>query len=170
MIERVEQQICIKVCTKLKITSQKIFRLFRRQQLWAAGDWQLHHNIASAHAWRLVQSFLVEHQITQVTQPPYIPDLVPCNFWLFPKLKSPLKGKRFQTVNEIKENTMEQLMETGRTLWGPKVPTLKGTEASLSCVQCFLRLVSSLINVSIFHITWLVTFWTDLIYIHTYIW
>ena len=28
------------------------------------------------------------------------PDLVPCNFGLFPKLKSPLKGKRFQTVNE----------------------------------------------------------------------
>ena len=30
----------------------------------------------------------------------------------------------------------------------PKVPTLKGTEASLSCVQCVLSLVSSLINVS----------------------
>ena len=29
----------------------------------------------------------------------------------------------------------------GRTVWGPKVPTLKGTEASLSCVQCFLYLL-----------------------------
>ena len=27
------------------------------------------------------------------------------------------------------------------------MPTLKGTEASLSCVQCFLYLVSSSINV-----------------------
>ena len=34
-------------------------------------------------------------------QPPYSPDLVPWNFWLFPKLKSPLKRKRFQTINEI---------------------------------------------------------------------
>ena len=51
----------------------------------------------------------------------------------------------------------------GRTVWGPKVPTLKGTEALLSYVQCFLYLVSSSINVSIFHITWLDTFWTDLI-------
>ena len=25
-------------------------------------------------------SFLVKHQITQVTQPPYGPDLVPCDF------------------------------------------------------------------------------------------
>ena len=41
-------------------------------------------------------------QITAVTQPHYSPDLVPCDFWLFPKLKSPLKGKRFQTVNSGK--------------------------------------------------------------------
>ena len=34
-------------------------------------------------------------QITQVTQPPFSPDLMPCNIWLFPKLKSPLKWKRF---------------------------------------------------------------------------
>ena len=38
------------------------------------------------------------------------PDLVPCNFRLFPKLKSPLTGKRSQTINEIQENTMGRLM------------------------------------------------------------
>ena len=37
----------------------------------ARSDWQLHHSNASAHASRLVQSFLVKHQITLVTQPPY---------------------------------------------------------------------------------------------------
>ena len=42
------------------------------------------------------------------------------------------------------------------------MPTLKGTEASLPYVQCFLYLDSSSINVSIFHITWLDTFWTAL--------
>ena len=42
------------------------------------------------------------------------------------------------------------------------MPTLKETEESLSYVLCFLYLVSSSINVSIFHITWLDTFWTDL--------
>ena len=77
---------------------------------------------------------------------PYDPDLAPWYFWLFPKLKSPLKGKKFQTIDEIQENMMRQLMATGRTVWGPKVPTVKGTEASLSYVQCFLYLVSSLIN------------------------
>ena len=57
-----------------------------------------------------------ECQITQVTQPPYSPDLAPCDFWLFPKLKSPFKGKIFQTIDEIQENTMEQLIVNGRTM------------------------------------------------------
>ena len=113
----------------------------------------------------LCRIVLVKLQITQVTQLPDSPDLVPCNFWLFPKLKLPLKRKKFQTVSEIQENTLRQLMAIGKTVQGPKVPTLKGTEVSLSCVQCFFYLGSSSINISIFHITWLDTFWTDLIYL-----
>ena len=84
--------------------------------------------------------FLVKHQITQGTQPPYSPELTPCDFLLFPKLKSSLKG-RFQTTGDVQENTMGQLMVTERTVWGPKVPTLKETEVSASCVQCFLYLL-----------------------------
>ena len=54
-------------------------------------------------------------------------------------------------------------MVIGRTVRGPQVPTLKGTETSLSHVQWFLYLVSSSVTVSIFHITWLDTFWNDLV-------
>ena len=74
------------------------------------------HNSVPARASRLLQSFLEGHQITQVTQPPTTgghPDLAPCDLWLFPKLKSPLKGKTFQIVNEIQENSMGQLMAVG---------------------------------------------------------
>ena len=158
---------------------------WKRTQLWATSDWQLHHNNVPTHALHLVQSFFVKHQIILVTQPPYSPDLVPCDFWLFPKLKSPLKGKRFPSlsVSKIQENTTGQLMaipqqrilqrvlnsgrDTGRTAWGPKVPILKKTEVALSYVQCFSYFVSSSVSVSIFHITWLDTFWTD--HIYTYI-
>ena len=94
---------------------------------------------------------------------PYRPNLAPCDCWLFPKLKSPLKGERFQTIDEIQENITGQLMAFGRTVWGPEVPTLKGTEVSLSCVQCFLYLVSSSISVSSFRIMWVDSFWTDII-------
>jgi hypothetical protein len=36
-----------------------------------------------------------------VPHPLYSPDLAPCDFFLFPRLKSTLKGKRFQDVAEI---------------------------------------------------------------------
>ena len=138
--EQAEQQICIEFCIKLEHPSGKLFTRFRKWQLRATGDWQLYHDNAPTHASCLMQSFAVKHWIIQVTQPSYSPDLVPCNFWLFPKLKSPLKGKRCQTINEIRENMTRQLMVIGRTMGGPKVPALKGTEASLSYVQCFYLL------------------------------
>ena len=81
----------------------------KQLQLWATGDWQLHHEIAPDHPSRFMQSFLVKHQISQVMKPPYSPDLVPWNFWLFPKLNSPLEGKRFQTI-KTQENMMGQPM------------------------------------------------------------
>ena len=73
------------------------------------------------------------------------------DFWLFPKLISPLKGKRFQTIDKIQENTTGQLMAVGRTVWGPKVLTLKGTEALLSYVQCFLYLLQQMSLFFILH-------------------
>ena len=112
-------------------------------------NWQLHHDNVPTHTNCLVQRGFL-HNIKPA--PPYSPHLVLGNFWHFPKLKSALNGKRFQTTNEIQENMLGHLMAIGRTVWGPKVLTLKGTEASLSYVQCFLYLVSSSINVSIFHI------------------
>ena len=49
----------------------------------------------------------------------------------------------------------EQQKRGWGTVWVPMVPTSKGMEGSLSYVLCFLDLVSSSINVSIFRITWL---------------
>ena len=53
----------------------------------------------------------VANDLTQTTT--NIQGLAPCDFWLFPKLKSPLKRKRFQTVNEIQKNMTGQLMAYG---------------------------------------------------------
>jgi hypothetical protein len=45
---------------------------------------QLHHDNAPAHSTTaLVQACLAKHHIIQVCQPPYSPDVTPCNFWLF---------------------------------------------------------------------------------------
>ena len=132
-------------------------------------SWEMQHNeknIAMDNWWLAASSqkcncscitscaeFVAKNQITQEIQPPYSPCLAPCDFWLFPKLKSSLKGKRFQTIDEIQETTTGQLVVIGRTVWGPKVSTLKGTEALLSYVQCLWYLVSSSVNVSTSHST-----------------
>ena len=145
----------------LNIPLQKLFGWFRRPQLCATGDWQLHHNSVLTNASHLMQSFLAKHEITQVTQPLYSLDSVPHDLWLFPKLKSPKKGKRFQTINEIQEN---------RAADGDWENCVRSQGAYFEgdwgiIVLCRMLLVSSSINVSIFHITWLDTFWTDLIYV-----
>ena len=41
--------------------------------------------------------------IQEVPQPPYSPDLGPCDFWLFPKLR----GCRYETIEEMKEAVMK---------------------------------------------------------------
>jgi hypothetical protein len=61
------------------------------------------------HAAPSVWEFLAKHSIPVVPHPPYSPDLAPCDFFLFPRLKSTLKGKRFQDVAEIQLNTTRQL-------------------------------------------------------------
>jgi hypothetical protein len=52
---------------------------------------------------------LAKHSIPVVPHPPYSPDLAPCDFFLFPRLKSTLKGKRFEDVAEIQLNMTRQL-------------------------------------------------------------
>jgi hypothetical protein len=40
---------------------------------------------------------------------PYSPDLAPCDFFLFPKLKHPLKGTHFQSIEDIQRKTTDLL-------------------------------------------------------------
>ena len=37
------------------------------------------------------------------------PDMAPADFFLFPKLKLPLRGTRFQSIEDIKENSPRKL-------------------------------------------------------------
>ena len=47
----------------------------------------------------LVTDYLSKMGIKTLPQPRYSPDLAPCNFWLFPKLR----GCRYETIEETKE-------------------------------------------------------------------
>jgi hypothetical protein len=39
--------------------------------------------------------------MTVIPHPPYSPDLTPCGFFLFPKMKLELKGCRFDAIEKI---------------------------------------------------------------------
>ena len=51
----------------------------------------------------LVTVYLTKMGIKTVPHPPYSPDLAPCDFCLFPKLKEKIRGCRYETIEEMKE-------------------------------------------------------------------
>ena len=116
MTEKVKQRISIKLCIKLEHSSVETIWMIQKAEamgnwLLAASSGQCAHSCITSHA-----EFFGKTSNHPGDLAPYSPDLAPCNFWLFPKLKSPLKGKSFQTIDEIQENMTGQLMATGRTV------------------------------------------------------
>ena len=81
----------------------------KRPGLWRSGDWFFHHDNAPGHSALRNCEFLAKHSITVLPHPPYSPDLAPYDFFLFPMLKRPLKGRRFETIPEIKANATKEL-------------------------------------------------------------
>jgi hypothetical protein len=75
----------------------------------ASCNWQLYHDNALAHSSHLIQSFLAKHDIPVIRQAPNSPDMAPCDFWLFPKLKRTLKGSRFDSRKDIMRNATKEL-------------------------------------------------------------
>ena len=64
---------------------------------------------APAHTTLSVRHFLTKNGMTPMPSPPYSPDLVLSNFFLFPWMKKILKGKHFVDVEEVKPKTAEAL-------------------------------------------------------------
>jgi len=73
----------------------------KRPELWQNQTWMLHHDNAPAHTSLLIRSYLAKHHTSVVPHPPYSPDLASADLFLFPKLKTTLKGHRFQTTEVI---------------------------------------------------------------------
>lgn len=81
----------------------------KRPDLWKSNSWILHHDNAPSHTALIIRDFLTKHGTTVIAQAPYSPDLAPCDFFLFPKLKLPLRGKRFESIESVKENSLREL-------------------------------------------------------------
>lgn len=100
-----------------------------------------HHGNTSSYISFIMRNFMIEN-MTTVSHPSYPPDLAPCNFYLFSKMKFRLKRSHFNTIEEI-QGKSQQVADTlqatnfksaskngkvaGIIVYKPKKTTLKVT-------------------------------------------
>jgi len=70
-----------------------------------------------AHLSLLIHDFLTKHEMKLVLQPPFSPDSASADFFLFTMLKSILKGRQFESVEEIIENLLAELHSISKVLF-----------------------------------------------------
>ena len=61
----------------------------------------LHDDNAQPHRASTTNEFLVQNRVESYQNPPYSPNMSPCDFFLFGKLKSQLRGIRFNDDNDM---------------------------------------------------------------------
>ena len=81
----------------------------KRPDLWKNNSWLLHHYNSPAHTSLLVREFLAKNNTVTMSQPPYSPDMAPCDFFLFPKIKRTLKGRSFTAIDDIKSASLKEI-------------------------------------------------------------
>ncbi|UYV65197.1 hypothetical protein LAZ67_3003551 [Cordylochernes scorpioides] len=81
----------------------------KRPERWQNNDWILHVGNARPHTAHVVLQFLAKHSTIQIPHPPYSPDLAPNDFFLYPKLKINLKGRKFDNVDMIQAESKATL-------------------------------------------------------------
>ena len=161
MTEWVEQQICIKFCIKLEHSSEKTIRM--SQKAIAMGNWWL-----AASSQQHVCSCIASHAEFFGKTSNHPGDWAPLQprfgallLLAFPKTKITFErekisespwdsGKYNGSIDSDWENCVRSRGAYLEGDWG-------------IIVLCTVFLVSSSINVSIFHIMWLDTVWTDLV-------
>lgn len=73
--------------------------------------WELHHDNAPSHTALRVREYQAKHKLTTLLQPPYSPDMAPADFFLFPRIKTVLKGIRFGSTEAIQDAVTRALAE-----------------------------------------------------------
>jgi len=76
-----------------------------------AATWVLHHDNAASHTSLRVREFLAKHNVATLPQPPCSPDLGPADFFLFPRIKTALKGHHFYNIEAIQAAVTTALSE-----------------------------------------------------------
>ena len=86
-----------------------------RTAKFQSSEWFLLHDNAPSHNGAIVKKFLANRNVAVLHHPSYSPDLAPTDYFLFPKLKFSLKGRYFQTVEEIQCAVTRELNNISKT-------------------------------------------------------
>jgi len=81
----------------------------KRPEFWETQTSMLHHDNAPAYASLLIRTYMAKYQTSVVPHPTYSPELARADLFLFLKLKTILKGRRFQPIEEIQKNAIREL-------------------------------------------------------------
>jgi hypothetical protein len=71
----------------------------------------IHFDNARPHKAKSIQSLMTDEQLINIPQPPYSPDIAPSDFFLFGYIKTKLKGKSFNTAEELLEEIKKIVAE-----------------------------------------------------------
>ena len=85
----------------------------KRLELLRKNSWFLHHDNAPALAALSIRWFCAINHMTALPHPPYSPALVPSSVF-FSKIKSVLKGRRFDSIDGIKRNFSKALNDISK--------------------------------------------------------
>lgn len=77
----------------------------------------LHHDNAPAHTALKTRDFLDSTPVKLLGHPPYSPDLAPCDFFLFPKIKNLLKGIQFSSPEDALSAFEQAVNEVSAAEW-----------------------------------------------------
>ena len=80
----------------------------KRRALFKSGQWHFHQDNTPVHNSILVTDYLTKMGIKTLPHHPYSPNLAPCDFWLFPKLR----GCRYKTLIEEMKEAVMKVIET----------------------------------------------------------
>lgn len=104
-----------------------------RTAKFQSSEWFLLHDNAPSHNAAIVKKFLANRNVAVLHHPPYSPDLAPADYFLFPKLKFSLKGRHFQTVEEIQCAVTRELNNISKTAFLEGMKKLK--ERANKCID-----------------------------------
>ena len=96
------------------------------------------HQLNSApHKTKKVNEFLMKKQICFMDHPPYLPDLSSCDYFLFPKLKTAMKGAFYDGVPTIQAAVTQVLKNI------PKTEFKKSMDKLVGRFKCCIKLNGS---------------------------